>query len=154
MVLRIRKEGSEVLRKKARAVAAVDNSIRRLVDDMFETMYHADGVGLAAPQVGRSLRIVVVDVGDGPIALINPKVTSASGSVTDIEGCLSIPGASGKVPRAERITVEALDADGRQVLFQADGLLARAVQHEVDHLDGILFVDRATEIVRTSDDQQ
>lgn len=154
MVLRIRKEGSEVLRKKARAVAAVDNSIRRLVDDMFETMYHADGVGLAAPQVGRSLRIVVVDVGDGPIALINPKVTSASGSVTDIEGCLSIPGVSGKVPRAERITVEALDADGRQVLFQADGLLARAVQHEVDHLDGILFVDRATEIVRTSDDQQ
>jgi peptide deformylase len=154
VVLRIRKEGSEVLRKKARAVAAVDNSIRRLVDDMFETMYHADGVGLAAPQVGRSLRIVVVDVGDGPIALINPKVTSASGSVTDIEGCLSIPGVSGKVPRAERITVEALDADGRQVLFQADGLLARAVQHEVDHLDGILFVDRATEIVRTSDDQQ
>lgn len=154
MVLRIRKEGSEVLRKKARAVTAVDNSIRRLIDDMFETMYHADGVGLAAPQIGRSLRIVVVDVGDGPRALVNPKVTSASGSVTDLEGCLSIPGVSGRVPRAERITVEGLDADGRQVLFQADGLLARAVQHEVDHLDGILFVDRATEIVRASDEDQ
>jgi len=130
---------------------SIDRSIHKLIDDMFETMYHANGVGLAAPQVGRSLRVVVIDVGQGPLALINPKITASSGSATDVEGCLSIPGVTGKVTRAERVSVEALDPNGETVLFQADRLLARAVQHEIDHLDGILFIDRATEIVRDAD---
>lgn len=151
MILRIRKEGSDILRKKARVVTSIDRSVRRLIDDMFETMYDANGAGLAAPQVGRSLRIAVIDVGQGPLALINPKITSKSGCVTDVEGCLSFPGVTAKVPRAETVTVEGLDPDGGTVLFQADGLLARAAQHEIDHLDGILFVDRATDVVREID---
>ncbi len=151
MILRIRKEGSDILRKKARLVTSIDRSVHRLVEDMFETMYDANGVGLAAPQVGRSLQVVVIDVGEGPLALINPKITAQSGSVTDIEGCLSFPGVTAKVPRAEQVTVEGLDLDGKTLLFQADGLLARAVQHEIDHLDGIVIIDRATEVTRETD---
>jgi len=111
---------------------------------MEETMYAADGAGIAAPQVGISERIIVVDVGEGPLHLINPQVIQASGSVVEREGCLSVPGVSGYVDRAEQVVVTGLDEKGKQKRIQADGWLARALQHEIDHLDGILFIDKAT----------
>lgn len=148
MVLRIRTEGSEILRKKARPITSVNRSIKRLAEDMLETMYKARGAGLAAPQIGRDIRLVVIDIGEGPMMLVNPKLTSSAGNVVDVEACLSIPGVSGRVPRAERVCVESLDIDGKTQLLEAEGFLARVMQHEIDHLDGVLFTDRATEVVR------
>ena len=135
-----------VLRKKAKQVAKVGNDERRLAYDMIETMHAANGVGLAAPQIGISRRIIVVEDADGgnklALVLINPKITQKKGRVSFCEGCLSLPGISSEVVRPESITVEALNLDGDVLKINAKGLLARIIQHEIDHLDGIVFIDR------------
>jgi peptide deformylase len=152
-VREIRIMGDPVLREPAAEVAELDDEVRELVQDMMETMYHAEGIGLAAPQVGVSRRVIVVDLRDsdeeGPIALINPRVTE-SGRKTDRspEGCLSIPGMEEVVERPETVTVEGLTPDGETVSMKVSGLLSRALQHEIDHLDGILFVDRLSPLKR------
>ena len=144
--------GSPVLRQKAAPVAAVDDEIRRLVDDLFETMRAAKGVGLAANQVGIARRVAVVDVGDEdppPLVFINPRIVTASEEhETAEEGCLSIPDIYGDVERALRVTLEALDRDGRSYRTELAGFKARAVQHEIDHLDGVLFLDHLSAVKR------
>ncbi len=132
----------DILRKKTRAVESVNNRILTLLEDMVETMYHADGAGLAAPQVGILRRLIVIDVGTGLIKLINPVITEAEGEQQELEGCLSIPGIYGKVERPERVVVKALDENGKPIALEGTGLLARALCHEIDHLDGILFIDK------------
>lgn len=132
------------LRKKAVNVAAVDAQIRQIVDDMFETMYSARGIGLAATQVNVHQRIITIDIsekGDEPLCLINPEIIQQEGSVEHEEGCLSVPDYYDKVTRAERIRVRAIDRDGNTYEKDADGLLAVCIQHEMDHLEGKLFVD-------------
>ncbi|KYH29940.1 MULTISPECIES: peptide deformylase [Clostridium] len=143
MALRnIRLEGDEILRKKSKKVDDINSRILTLIEDMKETMYAADGVGLAAPQVGILKRIVVIDVGDGPIVLINPEIIKKEGSQVDFEGCLSIPGEQGKVERPFRVTARALNENGEEIEIVGEELLARAICHEVDHLDGVLFIDK------------
>jgi peptide deformylase len=146
-ILEIRQIGDAVLRKKAAPVKRISKNIRTLIKDMAETMYAADGAGLAAPQVGVPKRICVVDAGEGLIVLINPVITRHEGEVLAVEGCLSIPGKAGLVKRSEKITVEALDENGRRLWVDADGLLGRACQHEMDHLDGVLYVDIADKVI-------
>jgi len=136
-----------VLREKARPVPKITPNILKLLDNMADTMYDAEGIGLAAPQIGISKRVIVVDIGEGIIELINPEILSVLGSEDNVEGCLSIPGVQGKVPRAMEVTVRARDRNGGLMEIKASGLLARALQHEIDHLDGILFVDKVTEYV-------
>lgn len=133
------------LRKKSREVTKINQRILDLLDDMAETMADARGVGLAAPQVGVLRRVVVIDVGDGIIELINPEVVSQEGSVRSEEACLSFPDLSGYVVRPEKVTVRALDRTGTEREYVGEGLLARAFVHEIDHLDGVLFVDRVVE---------
>jgi peptide deformylase len=133
--------GSPVLRQQSAEVAEVDGGVRQLIDDLFETMEAAKGVGLAANQVGVATRVAVVGVEDERLAMVNPVIVSAEGKDRAEEGCLSIPDAYGEVERADRIVLEALGRDGKPFRLEAGGLLARAIQHEVDHLDGILFVD-------------
>lgn len=146
MALRnIRKLGDDILRKKCRIVDEIDDKIITLLDDMADTMYDANGVGLAAPQIGILKRIAVIDVGDGIIELINPEIISVSGSETADEGCLSVPGKYGKVTRPTKVTVRATDRDGNEFEITGEGLLARAFCHEIDHLDGIVFVDKVIE---------
>lgn len=135
------------LMKKAAPVSRVDDKVRELVADLFETMRAASGVGLAATQIGVGKRVIVVDIShvDGeaaPLALVNPVIVESNGSEEGTEGCLSIPGVEGVVPRAAFVLVKGLDEEGRPVQIPARGLLARALQHEIDHLDGILFIDR------------
>jgi peptide deformylase len=139
--LDIRVLGDPILRQDTAPVAEVTDELRQLVEDMFITMYAAEGIGLAAPQVGRTERLAVVDVEGAKYALINPEILTREGSARAEEGCLSIPDVFGEVDRAQRITVRALDAEGRQFELAADELLARAIQHEVDHLHGKLFLD-------------
>ena len=141
-VRRIVKVVDEVLTKVSRPVKEIDKRILTLLDDMRTTMYAADGVGLAAPQVGILRRVVVVDVGDGIIELINPEIIASSGSCIDIEGCLSAPGRNGKVERPEKVTVRALNRKGEMMQYEAEGLLARCFCHEIDHLEGILFTSK------------
>ncbi len=141
----------ERLRKQAKPVPAVDDSVRRLVDDMFETMYEAPGVGLAATQVNVHKRIIVIDVSeekDQPLCLINPEILSRDGLGEREEGCLSVPGIFEKVRRAESIRVRALDREGEPFELEAEGLLAVCIQHEIDHLDGKLFVDYLSPLKR------
>jgi peptide deformylase len=151
-VREIRLLGDPVLRQKAEPVAEVDDEIRRLIADMFETMYDADGVGLAAPQVGVSLRVIVVDPRDEsvpPFALVNPEIVERAEEVErGEEGCLSIPGLREIVERSARVVVEGLDRDGLPRRIEAEGLVARILQHEIDHLDGILFIDRLSPLKR------
>lgn len=138
------KIGDPVLREKAVPVPKITPNIIKLLDNMRDTLYgDAKGVGLAAPQIGISKRVVVIDVGDGLWEMINPEIVAAEGEEIAVEGCLSIPGVLGEVPRAARVVVRALDRNGESFELKADGLLARACQHEIDHLDGILFVDKA-----------
>lgn len=143
----IRKLGDDILRKKSRRVEKIDDKIVELLDDMAETMYKSDGVGLAAPQVGILKRIVVIDVGDGLLELINPEITDFSGNVKDVEGCLSVPGKYGYVVRPQKVTVTALDRFGDKKVINGEGMLAKALCHEIDHLDGIMFVDKVTQYV-------
>ncbi|WP_324717671.1 peptide deformylase [Carboxydochorda subterranea] len=147
-VLPILRIGAPVLRQKAKPVQRVTRRHRKLIEDMRETMEKAPGVGLAANQVGVLERIVVVDPGDRFMALINPEILTSEGSDVDVEGCLSIPGVTGYVERAARIRIRALDERGRPLELDAEGYLARIIQHEVDHLDGVLFIDRASRIVQ------
>jgi peptide deformylase len=140
------------LRTKAQPVTQVDAALRTLVDDMFETMYAAPGIGLAATQVNVPKRVLVIDISekrDQPLVLINPDILAREGVEETEEGCLSVPGVFDKVTRAERIRVRALDRDGKPLEFEADGLLAVCIQHEIDHLDGKLFVDYLSELKRT-----
>ena len=137
--------GDEVLRKKCRPVGEVTERIQTLVDDMIETMHDSNGVGLAAPQVGVMRRIFVVDIGEGPIVLINPEIIEMSGEQTGEEGCLSLPGKAGTVTRANYVKIKGLDREGNEQVYEGTELLARAFQHENDHLDGILYIDKATE---------
>jgi peptide deformylase len=133
--------GSPALRQRSAEVAAVDEDVRRVIDDMFETMDAAHGVGLAANQVGLAQRVAVIDAEGHRFAMVNPVIVEAEGRATAEEGCLSIPDIYGDVTRAERVVLEALDRDGRPFRLEAAGLTARAIQHEIDHLDGILFLD-------------
>ena len=147
----IRKIGDEVLNKKCREVTAVDDKICQLIDDMIETMNDANGVGLAAPQVGILKRIVVIDVGDGAIELINPEITAMGGEQEVIEGCLSVPGRYGKVIRPSKVIVQAMGRNGDYFEIMGEGLLAQALCHELDHLDGTLYVDKVIEYVDVED---
>ena len=142
MALRkIRLQGDEVLAKVSRPVEKMTPRIHDLIGDMLETMYDAMGVGLAAPQVGMLKRIVVIDIGEGPIVLINPEILETSGEQTGDEGCLSVPGKCGQVTRRYYVKVRALDEDMNEFEMEGEGLLARAFCHEIDHLDGKMYVD-------------
>ena len=135
----------ELLRKKSRPVEKFDEKLHKLLDDMAETMYAANGVGLAAPQVGILRRVVVMDCGDGLIEAINPVIISASGEQGDLEGCLSFPGKSGYVVRPNHVVMRAYDRDGSLIEYEAEGLLARCIMHECDHLDGHVYLEKVTE---------
>ncbi|HEB76045.1 MAG TPA: peptide deformylase [Nitrospirae bacterium] len=152
-VLEIKKYPDPVLKRKALSVEEVDGALQRLIDDMIETMYAAPGIGLAAPQVGESKRVIVVHVKlkeeEHPlIVLLNPEIIERDGKVVSEEGCLSVPGYVSNIERAAAVRVRGLDREGRSVEIEAEGLLARALQHEIDHLDGLLFVDRMSPIKR------
>lgn len=141
MALRnIRVDDDPCLTKVCRKVDRFDAKLASLLDDMFDTMYDADGVGLAAPQIGVLRRAVVIDTGDGPVEMINPVITLSEGVQGDMEGCLSFPGKSGYVERAEHVVVEAYDRNGDLYEYDTRGLFARAVQHELDHLDGLVYL--------------
>ncbi|MDY3026274.1 MAG: peptide deformylase [Candidatus Faecivicinus sp.] len=137
----------DALRKHSRRVEKFDKRLRTLLTDMAETMVDADGVGLAAPQVGVLKRCVVIDTGDGLIELVNPEIIATEGSVVGAEGCLSIPGRRCTVERPEKVTVIAQNRNGESIRLEAEGLLAVAICHEVDHLDGILYIDKMIEDV-------
>jgi peptide deformylase len=152
-ILEIKKYPDDVLKKKATPVENFDSDLHRLIDDMVETMYAASGIGLAATQVAVSKRLIVVDVSTKEekyplVVLINPEIIETDDFVDSEEGCLSIPGYISTIKRAEKIIVRGLDRNGKSIQFEADGLFARAIQHEIDHLDGILFVDRMSYIKR------
>lgn len=132
----------DVLRKKSKHVDKINERIIQLLDDMAETMYQANGVGLAAPQVGILRRAITVDIGDGLLKLINPKIIEQEGEQQDVEGCLSIPGITGEVKRPYRVKLKAVNENGESMQLEGTGLLARAFCHEIDHLNGILFIDR------------
>ena len=146
-IRKILKIGDETLRKHARPVTEVDRRTRQLLDDMAETMYAADGAGLAAPQVGILRRVVVIDVGEGLIELVNPEIVASEGEQHQAEGCLSVPGKQGVVARPAKVTVRALNRRGKPVEIVGEGFLATALCHEIDHLDGVLYVDKIIEEV-------
>ena len=156
MALRkIRVEGDPVLTKISRPVDKMTPRIHDLIADMLDTMYEAMGVGLAAPQVGILKRVVVIDVGDGPIILINPEIIEKSGEQTGDEGCLSVPGMSGQVTRPNYVKVKALNEDMEEVVYEGEGLLARAFCHELDHLDGHMYTELVEgELHRVSYDEE
>ncbi len=135
----------EVLRAEARPVNKINEGVFRVLDNMKDTLYAENGVGLAAPQIGISKRLVVIDTGDNYMELINPEVIEQEGEEIASEGCLSVPGIVGIVKRAEKVVVKALNRRGEEMTLEGTGLLARAFQHEIDHLDGILFIDKAIE---------
>lgn len=140
-ILDLRVLGDPVLRKETGIVESISDDIRKLIDDMFETMYAAEGIGLAAPQIGRTERITVMDVEGRKFALINPEIIDRQGMVRMEEGCLSIPDIFGDVNRPDRVTVRALDEEGKEIEVEGQELLARCLQHEIDHLHGKLFLD-------------
>ncbi len=141
------KEGDEILAKKCRPVEKFDQKLVTLLEDMAETMASAGGVGLAAPQVGILRRAVVIDVGEGLIELVNPRIVSHEGEQQEVEGCLSCPGEYGITTRPAKVTVEAQDRSGETIQVQGEGLLARALCHELDHLDGVLFKDHVVRML-------
>ena len=139
------------LRRRAEPVGAVDDRVRRLIDDMFETMYEAPGIGLAAPQVDVAMRVITIDLSkdrNEPLCLVDPEIRWAEGEMEYEEGCLSVPGVYDMVRRAERVRVSATDRDGQAREIEAEGLLAACIQHEIDHLDGRLFVDHLSRLKR------
>ena len=163
MTLKVHKYGSKALREKATPVAIVDDALRSLAEDMVETMHAAGGVGLAAEQVGRMERMCVIDIPDGcdspedaafnapiamPLKLFNPSIVAREGSQRDKEGCLSFPNVGGTITRAAQVVCQYLDEDNRPQMITAKGFLARALQHEIDHLDGILYVDHMSAVER------
>ncbi|MDE6208443.1 MAG: peptide deformylase [Lachnospiraceae bacterium] len=148
----IREIGDDILRKNCREVKEITPKITTLIEDMLDTMYQADGVGLAAPQVGVLKRIVVIDVGEGPIVMINPEILEQSGEQRGLEGCLSVPGKSGIVTRPNYVKAKALDKDFNEYTIEGTELLARAICHELAHLDGQLYVDLAEGKLMTNDE--
>ncbi|MEW5785002.1 MAG: peptide deformylase [Bacillota bacterium] len=149
---RILRDSHPALRERAKPVPKVNHVILQLLDDMVETMREANGAGLAAPQIGIAKRIIVVDAGDDKLLqLINPVILMTEGSCVDVEGCLSVPGVYGEVSRAARITFAALDRAGQEVKLTLEGWPARILQHEIDHLDGILFIDKTIRLVDPSE---
>ena len=145
MAIRIvREDGDEILRKKSKEVEVVDDKIRQILDDMVETLHSYNGVGLAGPQIGLLKRLVVIDLYDekGPIKLVNPKIIKQKGQQEVEEGCLSFPNQFAKIIRPAEVTIEALNEDGKKIKIKGEGLLAQAISHELDHLEGILFVDK------------
>lgn len=152
-VLEIKKYPEKVLKKKASSVTAIDGELQTLIDNMIETMYAAPGVGLAAPQVGVSKRLAVIDVSTKEektplLVLINPVFCDLDGEVEFEEGCLSLPDYTARVKRAEQVAVRAMDREGKEIEIECGGLLAVALQHEIDHLDGILLIDRISPVKR------
>ncbi len=149
--LKIMKYGSDVLREVARPVDEITDEIRQIARDMLKAMYDSDGVGLAAPQIGISKRIIVLDVNPNdpsyePITLINPEIVERTGKTDAEEGCLSVPEIRGEVKRAEKVVVEALNLDGERIRIEAINIMARALQHEIDHLNGVLFIDHLSRL--------
>lgn len=145
-VYQIVKKGDNILREKAKRVNEITPNIIKLLDNLRDTMYAANGVGLAAPQIGISKRVIVVDTGEELIELINPEIIMSEGEQTDSEGCLSVPGTVGDVSRAYRVKVKGLNRTGKEIEITREEMTARALQHEIDHLDGILFIDKAVSI--------
>lgn len=146
-ILRIRTDEDPILRKKSREIETFDDNLKQLIDDMYETMYQAEGVGLAAVQIGKLKRMLVIDDYEGSkLVMINPKRVEESGDVEALEGCLSVPERVGKVKRFETVKVEYQTAGGEETAIEAEGFLARIIQHEMDHLDGILYTDLAEEM--------
>lgn len=147
MALRkIRIDGDDILRKVCRPVDEITPKILTLIEDMIETMYEANGVGLAAPQIGVLKRVVVIDIGDGPVVMINPQIIETEGNQEGQEGCLSVPGKVGIVNRPFRVVAKAINEKGEEITVEGEELMARAICHELDHLDGKLYTDIATEI--------
>lgn len=144
-IRQIRKVGDDVLRKKSKIVEKIDQKILTLLDDMYETMKEADGVGLAAPQIGILKRIAVIDVGEGLVEIINPQIIERKGEQIGDEGCLSVPNEYGSVKRPNYVKVKALNRDGKEVIIEGEEFFARALCHEIDHLDGVLFTDKLEE---------
>jgi peptide deformylase len=142
-IRQIFKNDAECLYKKCRPVERFDKKLSDLIDDMADTMYEANGVGLAAPQVGILKRAVVIDIGEGLVELLNPVILETSGSQTDEEGCLSLPGQSAPVERPYYVKAKAMDREGNEFIIEGEELMARALCHEIDHLDGILYIDKA-----------
>lgn len=155
-IRKIREIGDSCLKKKCREIEKFDDKLHILLDDMKETLTLANGVGLAAPQVGILRRVVVIDRGEeeGMLELINPVIIHTEGSETDIEGCLSVPGKAGEVTRPKKATVKAFDRNGNEFQFTGEGLYARCICHECDHLDGILYVERAEELFDLNQDEE
>ncbi len=147
-LLEIKKAGAPVLKQVCAPIHKIDTKLKKLLDDMAETMYEANGVGLAAPQVGVPIRMVVIDVGSGLVELLNPVITEREGTDVDSEGCLSVPNIFGDVERAAKVTVEYMNRNGKKRQLSAEKLLARCIQHELDHLDGTLFIDIAKSLRR------
>ena len=151
---RILREGDETLRKISRPVKEVDKRTKQLLDDMAETMYAAEGVGLAAPQVGVLRRVVVIDVGEGLLELINPEIIETEGSMVNPEGCLSIPGRRCTVERPQKVKVRYMNRKSKLCEIEGEGLLAMALCHELDHLDGILYIDKMIEDVTNKEEEK
>lgn len=152
-IRQIRYYGDPLLRKVSRKITEIDDRIKILLEDMLDTMYEEEGVGLAAPQVGVLRRAIVIDIGDGPLKLINPEIIYEEGENIDVEGCLSVPNKAGKVKRPEKVKVKYLDVSGEENIIEGTGLLAKALCHEIDHLEGILFVDKMIEEVVPEKDE-
>lgn len=150
-VRKVLKDNDPLLRKRSKEVKDINEEIITLLDDMLDTMEDYNGIGLAAPQIGVLKRVIVVKISDEgePIELINPKIIKSKGQDRDVEGCLSIPGVYGEVTRAKEVIVEGLDREGRKRKIMASGLLARALQHEIDHLNGVLFTDKVEKILES-----
>jgi len=153
-IRQLRYVGDPILRKVSREVTEINDRIKTLLEDMVDTMYENDGVGLAAPQIGVLRRVIVIDVGEGPIKLINPEILEEEGENIDVEGCLSIPNRSGTVKRPERVKVKYLDENGEEKIIEGTGLLARALCHEIDHLNGILFIDNMIEEIELDQEEE
>lgn len=151
-IRQIRLDSDPILRKVSREVKDVNDRIKILLEDMADTMYENDGVGLAAPQVGVLRRVIVIDIGDGIIKLINPEIIEKEGEFVDVEGCLSVPNRAGTVMRPERVKVRYLDELGQEKTIEGHGLLAKALCHEIDHLNGILFTDKIIEEIYPEDE--
>lgn len=142
MILKILRFPDPFLRKQAKEVKHVTPEIKKMIDDMIETMHAAPGVGLAAPQIARSVQVIVADIGQGPIALVNPKIVEKKGSQVFKEGCLCLPGVEAPVERSSYVAVKGLNREGEPIEVRAEGLMATVLQHEIDHLEGIVFIDR------------
>lgn len=141
-IRQLRFEGDPLLRKKSREVTKIDDRIKTLINDMKDTMYKEDGVGLAAPQIGILRRVITIDIGEGLVVLINPEMVEQEGEYLDTEGCLSVPGKTGEVLRPEKVKVKYLDEEGNEKFIEGTQLMARALCHEIDHLNGVLFIDK------------